>query len=59
MSIGIWGGFEVHTQGKDLDEARAMVEDAIKVVLADRRERGKPLPETGWAIAKPIDLTAA
>ena len=50
---------EVHTQGKDLDEARAMVEDAIKLVLADRRERGEPIPETGWAIAEPIDVTAA
>ena len=32
---------EVHTQGKDLGEARAMVEDAIELVLADRRERGE------------------
>jgi predicted RNase H-like HicB family nuclease len=31
---------EVHTQRKDLDEARAMIEDAIKLVLTDRRERG-------------------
>ena len=32
---------EVHTQGKDLEEAHAMVEDAIELVLADQRDRGK------------------
>jgi predicted RNase H-like HicB family nuclease len=50
---------EVHTQGRDLEEARDMVEDAIQLVLADRRERGEPIPETGWAIAEPIDIPAA
>ena len=50
---------EIHTQGRDLEEARAMVEDAIQLVVADRRERGEPIPETGWAIAEQIDVTAA
>ena len=50
---------EVHTQGRDLDDARAMVEDAIQLVIADRRERGEPIPETGWAIAEHIDVPAA
>jgi predicted RNase H-like HicB family nuclease len=49
---------EVHTQGRDLDEARAMVEDAIQLVIADRRERGEPIPETGWALAETIDVAA-
>jgi predicted RNase H-like HicB family nuclease len=34
---------EVHAQGRDLDEARAMVEDAVQLVIADRRERGGPM----------------
>jgi predicted RNase H-like HicB family nuclease len=50
---------EVQTQGRDLDEARAMVEDAIQLVLVDRRERGERIPETGWAITEPIDVPAA
>ena len=35
---------EVHTQGKDLDEAREMVRDAIELVLDWRRGRGEPIP---------------
>jgi predicted RNase H-like HicB family nuclease len=50
---------EVHTQRKGLDEAGAMVEATIELVLADRRERGEPIPATGSAIAEPIDLRAA
>jgi predicted RNase H-like HicB family nuclease len=50
---------EVHTRGRDLDDARAMVEDAIQLVLADRRERGEAIPETGWAITEPVDVPAA
>jgi predicted RNase H-like HicB family nuclease len=50
---------EVHTQGRDIDEARAMVADAIQLVVSDRRERGEPIPETGWAIAEQIDVSAA
>lgn len=38
---------EVDTQGNNLDEARAMVEDAIKLVLADRRARGESISGTG------------
>ena len=36
-----------------------MVEDAIELVLEDRRARGEPIPETGRAIAEPIDVPAA
>jgi predicted RNase H-like HicB family nuclease len=50
---------EVHTQGRDLDEAREMVADAIQLVIADRRERGEPIPEPGWAITEQIDVSAA
>ena len=49
---------EVHTQGQDLAEARSMVEDAIQMVIADRRERGEPIPETGWALTETIDIAA-
>lgn len=50
---------EVHTQGRTVDEARSMVADAIQLVIADRRERGEPIPETGWAITEQIDVSAA
>lgn len=49
---------EVHTQGQDLDEARTMVEDAIQLVIADRRERGESIPATGWALTETIDVAA-
>lgn len=37
---------EVHTQGKNLDEARAMVIDAIALVLEERHTRGQRIPLT-------------
>jgi predicted RNase H-like HicB family nuclease len=47
---------EVHTQGKDLEEAREMVRDAIELVLEDRRERGEPIPAKGWALVEPVEV---
>ena len=47
---------EVHTQGKDLDEAREMVRDAIELVLDERRARGEPIPEKGFALVEPIEV---
>ena len=47
---------EVQTQGKDLDEAREMVRDAIELVLDERRERGEPIPEKGFALVEPIEV---
>jgi predicted RNase H-like HicB family nuclease len=49
---------EVHTQGKDLDEAREMVRDAIELVLEERRSRGEPIPEPGWAIVERVEIAA-
>jgi antitoxin HicB len=49
---------EVHTQGEGLDEARAMVRDAIEVVLAERRARGEPIPATGWALVEAVEIAA-
>jgi predicted RNase H-like HicB family nuclease len=49
---------EVHTQGEGLDQARAMVREAIELVLEDRRERGKPIPTTGWALVEPVEIAA-
>jgi len=46
------------TQGEDLDEARAMVKDAIALVLEERRARGEPIPQTGWALVEPVDVAA-
>jgi predicted RNase H-like HicB family nuclease len=49
---------EVHTQGKDLDEAREMVRDAIELVLEERRARGEPIREPGWAIVERVEIAA-
>jgi predicted RNase H-like HicB family nuclease len=47
---------EVHTQGRDLDEAREMVRDAIELVLEERCARGEPNPEPGWAIVERVEV---
>ena len=49
---------ERYTQGEDLDEARSMVKDAIALVLEERRTRGEPIPQTGWALVEPVDVAA-
>jgi predicted RNase H-like HicB family nuclease len=49
---------EVHTQGENLEEARSMVRKAIELVLEDRRERGEPIPATGWALVEPVEIAA-
>jgi predicted RNase H-like HicB family nuclease len=49
---------EVHTQGEGLDEARAMVRDAIELVLDERRVRGESIPATGWALVEPVEIAA-
>jgi predicted RNase H-like HicB family nuclease len=49
---------EVHTQGRTLEEAREMSRDAIGLVLADRLQRGKDIPATGWAIVEPVEIAA-
>ena len=49
---------EVHTQGESLDQAREMVRDAIEMVLDERRERGEPIPQTGWALVEAVEIAA-
>jgi len=49
---------EVHTQGETLDQARAMVKDAIALVLDERRRRGEAIPPTGWAVVESVDIAA-
>ena len=49
---------EVQTQGADLDDARAMVKDAITLVLEERRARGEAIPQTGWALVEAIEIAA-
>jgi predicted RNase H-like HicB family nuclease len=49
---------EVQTQGGNLDEARAMVRDAIGLVLEERRALGEPIPQTGWALVEPVEIAA-
>jgi predicted RNase H-like HicB family nuclease len=52
------GAARVHTQGENLDEARAMVRDAIALVLEGRRARGEDIPETGWALVERVEIAA-
>lgn len=49
---------EVHTEGQGLDEARAMVREAIELVLEERSARGEPIPPTGWALVEPVEIAA-
>ncbi len=49
---------EVHTQGRSLEEARAMARAAIELVLADRRSSGEDIPATGWALVEPVEIAA-
>ena len=50
---------EVHTQGADLDEARAMVKDAIALVLTERRARGEAIPAAaGVVVVESIEIAA-
>jgi predicted RNase H-like HicB family nuclease len=49
---------EVHTQGENLQEARDMVRDAIRLVLQERRARGESIPATGWALVEPVEIAA-
>lgn len=49
---------EVQTQGENLDAARAMVKDAIALVLEERRARGEAIPQTGWALVEPVEIAA-
>lgn len=49
---------EVHTQGENLDDARAMAKDAIAFVLQERRPRAEPIPQTSWALVEAVDVAA-
>ena len=49
---------EVHTQGANLEDARAMVRDAITLVLDERRARGEAIPPTGWALVEPLEIAS-
>ncbi len=49
---------EVHTQGMNLEEARAMVRDAIGLVLDERRARGETIPPPGWAMVEPLEIAS-
>ncbi len=35
-----------------------MVREAIDLVLEDRRERGEPIPATGWALVESVEIAA-
>jgi predicted RNase H-like HicB family nuclease len=49
---------EVQTQGEDLEQARAMVIDAITMVLDERRARDELIPEPGWALVESVEIAA-
>jgi predicted RNase H-like HicB family nuclease len=49
---------EVQTQGENLEQARAMVLDAISMVLEERRACGELIPEPGWALVESVEVAA-
>jgi len=49
---------EVHTRGVDLDDARAIVKDAITLVLEEPRARGEAIPSMGWALVEAVEIAA-
>lgn len=49
---------EVQTQGESLDDARELVREAIALVLEDRRARGEPIPDRGWALVESVEIAA-
>jgi predicted RNase H-like HicB family nuclease len=49
---------EVHTQGADLDDARATVRNATTLVLDERRARGEAIPSMGWALVEAVEIAA-
>ena len=50
---------EVQTQGEDLADARATVREAIGLVPEERRARGEPIPQTGWALVEAVEIAAS
>ncbi|HYB55410.1 MAG TPA: type II toxin-antitoxin system HicB family antitoxin [Alphaproteobacteria bacterium] len=49
---------EVVTEGEPEDEALAMAEDAIRLVLAHRREHGLPIPADASPTVRKITVAA-
>ena len=50
---------EIVTYGQDEDEALAMAEDAIRLVLEDRAARGEPVPEIQPPRIREVTVTLA
>jgi antitoxin HicB len=50
---------EIVTYGKDEDEALAMAEDAIRLVIADSVARGEPMPNGEPPRIRQITVTLA
>jgi predicted RNase H-like HicB family nuclease len=49
---------DVHTQGETLDQAREMVQEAIVLVLDERRAPGETIAPTGWALVESVEIAA-
>ena len=50
---------EIVTYGQDEAEALAMAEDAIKLVIESRTERGEPLPQSGQPLVRHVTVPVA
>ena len=50
---------EIVTYGKDEQEALAMAEDAIRLVLEDCIARGEPIPESSSPYIREVSVTLA
>jgi predicted RNase H-like HicB family nuclease len=49
---------EVQTQGEYLDDARAMAEDPIALVLEERGRCAEPIPQTGSTLVEAVGIAA-
>ena len=50
---------QVITEGKDIENCRAMIEDAVREMVLVYKEMGKPIPEPNDpAIYQPISFNA-
>jgi hypothetical protein len=41
-----------------MEQARAMVLEAIAMALDERRARGELIPEPGWALVESVEIAA-
>ena len=48
----------VQAQGENLDEARAIVKDALALALEERAARAEAIPAKSWALVESVEIAA-